>query len=350
MEFNKNHSTEKIENVKGNDRSEKQPEPKSSNKKETKCKRHIPLIIRLLALLLIVESVFLFKFTKRNNISQSKDKKFEESAVAAIRTRLDSIFAQVEKRTGSEELQVKKYFSSEFNTLYKKINEMEVYDYMFGVQGIYFWDITFWQWDVEDDDFKVTVKDIIYINEKKANVILNTHFEPNPEELVRKDTISLIYENENWVIDDIHHYKENFIECLTRDSALYNAYSTYKTLLNANYDDEFFTYDIDNDDIPELWIKSGTCEADYILLIYKYTKNGVRKVYRGGAGHSGFYMGDGYILQTDMHMGYAYWYKYTFDGKEIKRDQVFYEDISNVDRDYTMPKEEKIVLKTLESD
>lgn len=350
MEFNKNHSTEKTENVKGNDRSEKQLEPNSSNKKETYRKKHVPFIIGILALLIIGESVFLFKFIKGNNISQVKDKKLEESAVAAIRTRLDSVFTQVEKRTGSEELQVKKYFSSEFNKLYKKINEMEVYDYMFGGGGIYFWDITFWQWDVEDDDFNVTVKDIIYINEKKANAILNIHFSPNPEDFVNEDTIHLIYENEKWVIDDIHHYKQNFMEYLNRDSVLYNTYSTYKTLLDANCDDEYFTYDIDKDYIPELWIKSGTCEADYILLIYKYTKDGVKKVYRGGAGHSGFYMGDGYVLQTDMHMGYAYWYKYTFDGKEIKRDQVFYEDISNVDRDYTMPKEEKIVLKTLESD
>lgn len=54
-------------------------------------------------------------------------------------------------------------------------------------------------------------------------------------------------------------------------------------LSDDDYDEGYFLHDIDNDGIPEIWIKSGTCRADTRMLVYQYN-NGIRKIYEAGAG------------------------------------------------------------------
>ena len=119
----------------------------------------------------------------------------------------------------------------------------------------------------------------------------------------------------------------------------------YERLLDENRasegDCEYFLYDIDNDDMPELWMKVGSYEANYRLLVYTYN-SGIKQLYEDGAGHSYFCMGTNYILQIWGHMGEAFWSKLTYDGTKIVAKTVFEEDIRETDGDYTKPQEPEI--------
>lgn len=105
---------------------------------------------------------------------------------------------------------------------------------------------------------------------------------------------------------------------------------------------EYFLFDITGNGTPELWIKSGTCEADYTLYIYTYD-NGIKQIYEGGAGHSGFYAGENYVIQMCAHMGYSTWYKITYNGT-IKVAEVWNEGTNRTDDDYKMPSESYIEM------
>jgi hypothetical protein len=119
----------------------------------------------------------------------------------------------------------------------------------------------------------------------------------------------------------------------------------YITLLNINnlsngdYEEGYFLHDIDNDGIPEIWIKSGTCRADTRMLVYQYN-NGIRKIYDAGAGS--FYKGEGYVLDVYGQMGYATWKKLTYNGFSITSTIIYEEDINDTNRDYREPEEKYI--------
>ncbi|MGN1375438.1 MAG: hypothetical protein ACI4V5_02670 [Prevotella sp.] len=121
----------------------------------------------------------------------------------------------------------------------------------------------------------------------------------------------------------------------------------YERLLNENSrqasDCSYFLYDIDRDNIPELWIKTGNCEADYRLLVYTY-HDGIKQLYDDGAGHSCLYKGKGYILQVYAHMGVAFWNKLTYKNGRISARIIYEENILDTDRDYTEPKEKEIMM------
>ena len=108
-------------------------------------------------------------------------------------------------------------------------------------------------------------------------------------------------------------------------------------------DCSYFLFDIDRDDIPELWIKVGNCEADYMLLVYTY-RDGIRKLYEDGAGHTSFYKGKDYILQVYAHMGVSYWSKLSYKNGKIAARIIFEENIIDTDRDYKQPQEKEISL------
>ena len=107
----------------------------------------------------------------------------------------------------------------------------------------------------------------------------------------------------------------------------------------------YFLFDITGDGVPEVWIKSGSCEADYKLSVYTYD-NGISVIEEGedgDAGNSAFYEGDNYILHVYGHMGFAGWVKITYSGGKLKHDLVFEEDINESGNDgYTEPSEKPI--------
>lgn len=115
---------------------------------------------------------------------------------------------------------------------------------------------------------------------------------------------------------------------------------------------DYFLYDITGDGIPELWIKYGTCEADYTIRVCTYDKDcNYKTIWESNAGHCCYYEGNGYILQIYAHMGEAFWTKLTYNGRKIVETTIYEEDVNEVDdegnhfcRDYKTPTEKYIEL------
>ena len=98
-----------------------------------------------------------------------------------------------------------------------------------------------------------------------------------------------------------------------------------------------------NTDIPELCIRTGTCEADYELIIFSYveeTGEVIQIVGNGkiSAGHTTFYKGMyGDFYGYSVHMGYVTLFKYTnlVDGEPLS--EVVKEMDLNTDPDAEYP-------------
>lgn len=90
-------------------------------------------------------------------------------------------------------------------------------------------------------------------------------------------------------------------------------------------------YDIDKDEVPELILKMGTCEADYHGEIYTFRDGGALRVCDElGLGHSSLYTcpdENGIILMYG-HMGYAEADRLTLEGNTV-RSEMMYEDNLN---------------------
>ena len=101
----------------------------------------------------------------------------------------------------------------------------------------------------------------------------------------------------------------------------------------------YFLTDITGDGIPELWVKYGTCEADYMLDVYTYSKSGLKRILRTNAGHTEYfgYPGGSYVIAHWAHMGYEAITRITYSGKSL-RNKVIYESPGEVS-DYQILKE-----------
>ena len=107
--------------------------------------------------------------------------------------------------------------------------------------------------------------------------------------------------------------------CVTASAADYGWQQAYLEILDdtlkaqePKIDDviieySYFVYDIDKDGIPELIVKTGTCEADYTAVVYGCQNGTSIRIGETHAGHSSFYgdpFGNGLIIHQG-HMGYA---------------------------------------------
>ena len=93
----------------------------------------------------------------------------------------------------------------------------------------------------------------------------------------------------------------------------------------------YTVYDIDKDEVPELILKMGTCEADYHGEIYTFRDGGALRVCDElGLGHCSLYSSpdeNGIILMYG-HMGYAEADRLTLEGNTV-RSEMMYEDNLN---------------------
>lgn len=106
----------------------------------------------------------------------------------------------------------------------------------------------------------------------------------------------------------------------------------------------YFLYDITRDGVPELWVKAGTCEADFMLYVYTLKDGVASKIYEDGSSHSSYYRGGDYVLQWWAHMGSAAMNRFTYDGSKIKIRCVYEEDNIESSYDYKQPSELEIHL------
>lgn len=153
------------------------------------------------------------------------------------------------------------------------------------------------------------------------------------------DHITMSDEVENFV-DESDKVDENTQENVKE------AYLDFLSKLDAMGEEQvlgsYFLFDITGDGIPELWIESGTCQADHAISVYTYNnKLAILDAgEEGNASHSGFCRGDDYILQVCGHMGYQAWSKITYSNGTIKSEVIFEEDLNESGKDdYTEPSE-----------
>lgn len=126
-----------------------------------------------------------------------------------------------------------------------------------------------------------------------------------------------------------------------------NAYASTIDSKNSsnedNYSCEYFMCDITNDGIPELWIKTGTCELDYNVDIYTFN-NKIKKIGTVAAFHSSFFEGKGYVLQLMASQGAAVWTRLSYNGS-LQQTVIYEENIDESGQDgYREPNEKYIEL------
>lgn len=81
----------------------------------------------------------------------------------------------------------------------------------------------------------------------------------------------------------------------------------------------YFLYDIDKDDIPELFIKSGTCEADFLTEVYYFDGTEAKPAGELPSGHTTYYTypdGNG-IIEFNAHMATGALIRTQFDGEKL---------------------------------
>ena len=105
----------------------------------------------------------------------------------------------------------------------------------------------------------------------------------------------------------------------------------------------YFLADIDStlgENIPELCVRRGTCEADYMLDVYSYNPvaKSVDEVIDDGIGasHTTFYVGpSGDLYSYSGHMGYLWVNRIEINNGKVTETQVFEQDINgDPDADY----------------
>ncbi|MCI2057938.1 MAG: hypothetical protein LKJ80_01890 [Oscillibacter sp.] len=90
----------------------------------------------------------------------------------------------------------------------------------------------------------------------------------------------------------------------------------YQALLSKAAPCQYSIYDADGDGIPELLLKSGTCEADYLDTVYTF-KNGAAAVcgsFSSGNAVACGLNGSGRLVVQNAHMGYEAIDVYTLKG------------------------------------
>lgn len=105
----------------------------------------------------------------------------------------------------------------------------------------------------------------------------------------------------------------------------------YRSTASEDSAYSFFLNDIDKDDIPELFIRYGNCEANFHCTVYKYNIGELKELGTFECFNSYFYsISDNGFLRYQMYQGYYSVYKAVLDD-----DELAYESLANqVQGDY----------------
>lgn len=79
----------------------------------------------------------------------------------------------------------------------------------------------------------------------------------------------------------------------------------------------YFFYDITGNGMPEIWIKTGTCEANYSLNVYTVTNGRPRQILDSYGGHIDFFLKGDTIGSIVCNTGSGYVSIYHYNGKKI---------------------------------
>lgn len=120
----------------------------------------------------------------------------------------------------------------------------------------------------------------------------------------------------------------NLIKDLIARDSLLHPFKAVLDTLNSVGDNlvrsEYFLHDISGDNQPELWIISGTCEADKELWVYQYTKDSVKKILSEYGGHTEFFLKGQYIGSLTCNTGDGYVSAFTYKDGNILVESIEY--------------------------
>ena len=94
---------------------------------------------------------------------------------------------------------------------------------------------------------------------------------------------------------------------------------------------EYTLYDIDKDGVPELFVKMGTCEADFHGEIFTFSDGAARLVCDDlGLGHSSFYTdpGENGVILMRGHMGYAWAERLRLENVSVSFEDLYEDDLN----------------------
>lgn len=123
-----------------------------------------------------------------------------------------------------------------------------------------------------------------------------------------------------------HLYIEKLHQC-------YNAAGRHKPRAICEYS----LFDMDNDSVPELLVKTGNCEADYTLTIYGRRRNKLRKMFTTYAGHCDWQIGKGYIIRVEAQSGIFQSCKIVWRQGKIVEEPLFFYDFFETHEDIDFP-------------
>ena len=86
---------------------------------------------------------------------------------------------------------------------------------------------------------------------------------------------------------------------------------------------EYMLYDIDRDEVPELIVRTGNCEAAYRFYVYTVKEGMLKECGEMDGGHSLLYVdGDGGLIRYEAHMDWYYLVRYWLEGTELKSEEI----------------------------
>ena len=236
---------------------EEQPSVLYENDSTGGFKKYLPYILGTVVVLGIA-GYFLFNHSSTD--SSNEDNGANTVAVDSIPAEVDSsglsskeeitqslvkLFDDVMK--GDSHEYDERYFSSDFNRIYK---EVDVIDKRFAQEGLIgFWDFGFWNMAQDDVKMNIVLNDVYNIEDHEATAKVTFKFTFGEDTETKNEEIKVILENGKWVLDDVHGYKKQMQEFVeeNKDYQPSEVDLSSSSSSNSSYTSNGFSFNSDQD-------------------------------------------------------------------------------------------------------
>ena len=112
---------------------------------------------------------------------------------------------------------------------------------------------------------------------------------------------------------------------------------------------EYFLFDITDNGNPELWIKTGSCEANMQLLVFSTENDSVRELLSDNGGHTDFFLNDNTLGSVTCHAGSGYVSSYRYHKGKLKVQKVEFSMLNDEGEPRAIKKKEQPLIKIWEN-
>ena len=124
-----------------------------------------------------------------------------------------------------------RYFSSDFNRIYKEVDAIDKQLAQDGLIG--FWDFGFWDMAQDDVEMDIALNDVYNIEDNEAMAKVTFRFTSGGDTETKNEEIKVILENGKWVLDDVHGYKKQMQEFVEENKEV-NKEKAYEAGVNCS--------------------------------------------------------------------------------------------------------------------